>query len=350
VNLGARETHDHLSESGYIYYAFDENPTSLPQNGQCLTSLADYPRGVIGSPCETDAAQSRIFTYTLGLDYQISQNVFTYYSQRRGARQGGVNLGAATYDPQHPTFKPEFDLSHELGIKADWSIGNVALRTNLAAFYDDYSNIQTYLYVTSSGGALFSTVHNAAQATIKGIEADMEIVPLPGLTITGNWAYTEAAYSKAGYTATQLAAACPANSLLVAPDLSLICPLNPLQNVPKNTVRAAVQYALPLAGVPGRITLGGDMYYTASRFTGGDVNVASGTIPAYKLFNLNASWNNAFDAPVDVSFFVNNLTNKVYLESTDDEISNGDIGITKGFYGSPRMYGVTLRYRFGKSR
>jgi iron complex outermembrane recepter protein len=350
VDLGARETHDHLSEQGYTYYAYDVAPTSLPQNGQCLTSLAAYPNAVFGTPCETDTQDSSIFTYTLGVDYQISPNVFTYFSLRRGARQGGVNIGAASYDPQNPTFKPEFDLSHELGIKADWSVGDVALRTNFAMFYDNYSDIQTYLYVTSPNGALFTTVHNAAQATIKGIEADLEVVPLPGLTISGNWAYTEAAYSTANYTAAQIAAACPANSLLFTPDLSLVCPRNPLPNVPRNTVRTAIQYELPLSGSPGRITLGGDMYYTSSRFTGGDVDVASGTIPAYTLFNLNASWNNAFDTPVDVSFFVNNVADKVYLESKDDEISNGDTGITKGFYGPPRMYGVTLRYRFGKSR
>ena len=150
---------------------------------------------------------SKIFTYTLGLDCQISRNIFAYFSLRREACQGGVNLGAATYDPQNPTFKPKFDLSHELGIKADWSIGNVALCTNRAAFYDNYSDIQTYLNVVSTDGALLSTVHNATQATIKGIEADMTTVPIPGLAISANWAYTEAAYSKAGYTAAQIAAA-----------------------------------------------------------------------------------------------------------------------------------------------
>lgn len=347
VDFGGRYTNSRVTTSGFTYYAFNADPSSLPHAGQCLTDLSAYPNAYLASPCQSGSAESKTFTYTLGLDYQISPGIFTYFSLRRGARQGGINLGAATYDPKNPTYKPEFDLSHEVGIKAEWSIGNVQVRSNLAAFYDDYTDIQTYLYVTAPGGALFTTVHNAAQATIKGVEADVEVVPVTHLSITGSWAYTEAAYSTTNYTGAQLSAACPANPLVTAPDLSLICPLNPLPNVPKSTLRVATHYTLPLSDI-GAITLGGDMYHTASRFTGGDVDVASGTIPAYTLYNLDATWKGFFRTPLDVSLFVNNVANKVYLESLDDEISNGDTGVTKGFYGPPRMYGVSLRYSFGK--
>jgi outer membrane receptor protein involved in Fe transport len=49
--------------------------------------------------------------------------------------------------------------------------------------------------------------------------------------------------------------------------------------------------------------------------------------------------------PVDVSFFVKNLTNKVYVTDLQD-IAN-IASFTGATHNDPRTYGIELHYRFG---
>ncbi|MGQ2930643.1 MAG: hypothetical protein ACT6Q3_09235, partial [Sphingopyxis sp.] len=50
--------------------------------------------------------------------------------------------------------------------------------------------------------------------------------------------------------------------------------------------------------------------------------------------------------PIDLSFFVNNLTNEAKPVGVLDQYaqSSGMVGLT---YSEPRMYGVRIGYRFG---
>ena len=43
------------------------------------------------------------------------------------------------------TFRPETVDDVELGVKADWRMGDMFLRTNLAAYYAKYNDIQRLL-------------------------------------------------------------------------------------------------------------------------------------------------------------------------------------------------------------
>jgi iron complex outermembrane receptor protein len=50
---------------------------------------------------------------------------------------------------------------------------------------------------------------------------------------------------------------------------------------------------------------------------------------------------------VDLSFFGNNVTNKVFRVGHQDLHQDSSLGIASDIYGPPRMYGVILKYHFG---
>jgi iron complex outermembrane receptor protein len=69
-------------------------------------------------------------------------------------------------------------------------------------------------------------------------------------------------------------------------------------------------------------------------------------IEGYGLLNARIDWNHVFQTSLDASFFVTNATDKIYrVGQYNDLVANGYI---TSFYGEPRMWGVQLRYRFGK--
>src|SRR5690606_20944561 len=99
-------------------------------------------------------------TWTLGLDYKINDSLFTYITHRRGYSSVNVNaplfrsaLTTGGSDPACivgggicPDFRPFQEVDEEeindfeIGVKSDWTLGNVVGRTNLAVFHTKYSN------------------------------------------------------------------------------------------------------------------------------------------------------------------------------------------------------------------
>src|SRR3546814_422333 len=92
-------------------------------------------------------------------------------------------------------FAPEFVDDYELGLKSDWHFDDVLLRTNLAFYRTSFSDIQRNLQDrTVIPPQAF--IINAADATIKGIEADVSLFPSHGLNISGFFSYTFAKYGR----------------------------------------------------------------------------------------------------------------------------------------------------------
>jgi iron complex outermembrane receptor protein len=52
--------------------------------------------------------------------------------------------------------------------------------------------------------------------------------------------------------------------------------------------------------------------------------------------------------PLDLSIFGTNLKDKLYRSGSNN--LSGNVGFASYFYGEPRMYGATLKYRFGATR
>jgi iron complex outermembrane receptor protein len=62
---------------------------------------------------------------------------------------------------------------------------------------------------------------------------------------------------------------------------------------------------------------------------------------------LNLNWHGVGGGPVDLSLFVTNVADKKYFTFATD-LYDSVLGFASEVQGVPRMYGASVRYRFGK--
>lgn len=134
-----------------------------------------------------DAAKTDGLIYKGTVTFKPSQDTLLYATYSEGFRPGLLNRpGGAT---NGAGFTVPFELetdevkNYELGWKLDLMDGQV--RFNGSAFFVDISRLQTTIFDPSIANLFFSD--NAANAEIKGVEADFTIAPYsaPGLTVAG---------------------------------------------------------------------------------------------------------------------------------------------------------------------
>jgi outer membrane receptor protein involved in Fe transport len=134
-----------------------------------------------------DVAQTDGFIYKGTVTLTPNEDLLFYATYSEGFRPGLLNRpGGAT---NGAGFTVPFELetdevkNYELGWKLDLADGQ--FRFNGSAFYVDISRLQTTIFDPSIANLFFSA--NAADAEIKGIEADFTLAPYsaPGLTVAG---------------------------------------------------------------------------------------------------------------------------------------------------------------------
>jgi iron complex outermembrane receptor protein len=104
------------------------------------------------------------------------------------------------------------------------------------------------------------------------------------------------------------------------------------------------RYTLPTPQDIGTISLNANWSWQA---LSGDTTVPFSQIPSFGLLTLGSAWDNLLGNPLDASLFVTNATNTRYLVQAQS-LYNLGFGFADATYGEPRMFGVRLRYRFGK--
>jgi iron complex outermembrane receptor protein len=67
----------------------------------------------------------------------------------------------------------------------------------------------------------------------------------------------------------------------------------------------------------------------------------------FTTIDLTANWDNVLGAPVDLGFFMTNVTNKLYRIGTGDLTQRSSLGTLGNIYAAPRMWGFNMKYRFG---
>ncbi|MET0361484.1 MAG: TonB-dependent receptor [Sphingobium sp.] len=198
----------HLTEKlsligGLRYSAEDKNIVAYNQTRNAFTGA--FLACLIGtaSPASNCAAASTNgyegISYTAGVNYQLSNNVLVYAKTSKGFRSGGQNLRAAgSGNTAFAPFGNEIAREQEVGFKSE--LFDRRLRFNLAAFYNEVSNIQrtTLVVIPAStpGGSTgtATVVSNAGKARFYGGEAELTARVAEGLTVSANGALTDAKY------------------------------------------------------------------------------------------------------------------------------------------------------------
>jgi iron complex outermembrane recepter protein len=317
--------------TGYRYtwdnYSYGISSFSPSNGNACLTSSGTYP----DSDCAFSASgQSGGSSWTLGLDYQLPA-ALVYVRSGRGYVPGGFNpsFGFTSGGVDTPQFRfaPESVIDVELGVKSEFEIAGAPTQVTADIFHSDYTNIQRYVSEVLPGGIASNFTANASEAEIEGFEFQGSVAPVSGLTLTATYSYNHGKYTKLDPAA--------------APSLVGV----PFAYLPQNKASVGATYKLPLAQTMGEYSLG--LFYSyQSRFFDAPSVQPFDYIEGYGLLNARIDWNRVFQTSLDASFFVTNATDKIYrVGQYNDLVANGYI---TSFYGEPRMWGVQLRYRFGK--
>lgn len=321
VTAGARQTHD--------FRGIDQRSFT---NGVCRLVDADVG-GVPLNPCFRAANVSYDrFTYTLGADWKVSNRALLYFTHRKGYRSGGFNFSANSPLEIRP-YAPEIVYDYEVGLKTDWRLGGTSGRLNIAAYHQNYQNIQRQ--TQAQAGSTRASIINAASAKIDGAEVELTWLPVRELELFAGYARSNPRYQR-----------------FVTPagvDMSN----SAFAGAPKNSLNAHVRLTLPVDADGGDVSAQLSYYYQSST-VGSDTNnfdtatgklLPSSIVPSYHTIDARLEWSRPFGRKgVSIALYGRNLSNEKYFTSIFD--GNASLGFTSALLGSPRTYGVDLRVGF----
>lgn len=273
-------------------------------------------------------------SYLANLNYALTSDIRAYITFTSGYNGGGYNARASSLESFQATYDKEEVESIELGLKSQ--LLDNRLRMNIAAFYNDYTDIQTSQFEAGSGGASSRTV-NAGAATLKGIEFDIVAVPVDGLTIDFSYGYLDAAFDE--YLERN-----PATDQLE--DISRNATI---QQAPENTASIGVQYdfkPFSFGALSTRLDVAYKDTYVFHPFENEWNSPDSRTLVNGRI-SLNdvrlGCCSDGDKGSLRISLWGKNLTDEEYINWGIDFSSLGFSGAT---YGEPRTYGLDLVYTY----
>jgi iron complex outermembrane receptor protein len=289
-------------------------------------------------------------TWSAGLNWQATDDLFAYFVARHGYRAGGGNgpVFSGTLQP-YQTFDPETVDDFEIGVRADWNFGGMVARTNISYFSAEISDaqgdigggVQTGSACDASnpattpdgncdpsddptGGAL---VLNVGDTSVDGVDIELVLAPTNNLTLRFNATFQDSSVDS--YDAQQ------------NPFIDAIVQrggADPFLFFVDDTIQANIRYALPLGDFADEMVLNLNYYDT------GDAIKGNVKVPGYDLTNFRADFHSVMGSKFDVSLYVNNVTDEEYAIASG--ASTTALGVGGFVYGAPRLWGLEARYRF----
>jgi outer membrane receptor protein involved in Fe transport len=260
-------------------------------------------------------------TWKANLSYRFSESLLAYALASTGFRSGGLNPQNEPFEPIPGAYAPDSLINYELGAKGRLANGLFDYQANIYLIH--WSNIQ--VQETTADGA-FTYLGNAGEATVKGVEFELNLRPTQYLTLNLSGSYQDA-YLTQGATPEQYAA---------NPTLGLTG--NDIPNVPKFQGYFGFDYTRPVGGgweavFAGDVTYRGsvDAYFAANKF-----NIP---LDSYTLVDLRLGF---IKGPWSVNAFARNLTNERAQVSAINTIQDPHALLTV----QPRTIGITATRRF----
>lgn len=310
-----------------------------PVTGAAISDLRD---GDPSDPFRASFSQSfSYWSYLISADWQASDNTFFYAKTSRSQRSGGFNTRAVAGGIPPVGFRPEIVTDYEIGAKID--LLDRRVRLNLAVFNANIDDQQRNV-IGVGNGRLVSGVENAAAAKIRGVEAELTVVPTEGLSFGSNVGYTDARYDRF--------------LNLDGSDWSN----TEFPYTPDWTLAFFGDYAFDVG--PGRVKLHADYSWRSEAFavpiaasaqqrvgrTAEQIAAisnalqATARIPSYGLLNARVAFE--FNEPnIELSFYARNITKEQYF-SRLLPLEGTALGLTSYLPGDPQTYGASISFRF----
>lgn len=312
---------DRLGVTGGVRYTRDEKQF---QGGQRdLNSLAfklGYPLSLHPDPTDPTlyfpTTNNRLnfsnVSFKAGVNFQATDQVLTYATFSQGYKAGGWTTRATTPILTAPTFNPEKADTYEIGVKGQFF--DRMLQANLAGYYTKYKDLQVTVY-----SGISPVTINAAQSEIKGIEAELVLVPTSALTFAATFSYIDARYTQKD-AGTNLG--------------------NKFVNTPDYAASINADYVVPL---PSGASVDAHVDYSYKSSIARDAeNTPELISPATNLVGALISYRSAAkNYHVDAG--VTNLTDDRFIVSGQNQAGIGYVG---GTYNRPREFYVRAGFKF----
>ncbi|NIJ08113.1 iron complex outermembrane receptor protein [Sphingomonas vulcanisoli] len=278
--------------------------------------------------------------------YDVTNGLHVYAKYSTGYRAGGASSRTPNYLP----FNPEDLKSYEVGLKSDF--WDHRARFNLAGYIMDRKNSQEDLsFITTANGASVNVLRaiNAPGITkIRGVEADLTVAPVTGLTLNLSYAYTYTHIPLIPVTFT-------VGAVTSAPVLQQFY----IPFTPRNAASGSIDYALPVGGgdTKVKVHIDGNYSQSAQGFDQFPTKAGASFIVNSRLSLADIGMSNA-GQKLTVSLWVRNMFDKQYIFRQDPSNSlpgaptsaaqlttgaGGPIQNVLGDYGNfnaPRTFGI----------
>ena len=268
------------------------------------------------------------------MNYKFDQGTLLYATVSQGYKAGIFSAIGASVTSQYTPAVQEKVMAYEAGFKAPLLDHKIQL--NGAAFYYDYKNKQVRGRILSTVFGLLEKMLNVPKSYIFGVEGELVVRPVDGLTLSGSATYLKtkvsgnysqttdglAIYNAAGFTGNFYGSQLP--------------------YTPKYSANADIQYEFPVtSGV--KAFVGGSMTYQSSQnttFTNAALPATDFEIPGYTLLDARAGIASSDDR-WRATIYGHNITNKVYTTAVSTFLDT-----LIRYRGKPSIYGVSLSYKY----
>lgn len=267
----------------------------------------------------------RDFSPLFAARYDIGDNASVYATAAKGFKSGGVQVAPT---PETETYEPEELWNYEVGYKAE--LLDNTLRLNLAAFYMDWTELQTAFQesgVDENGEFfIFGGVDNAEQAQSYGVELSVTSAPIENLLINFNVGWLQAEYEE--FTA------------LIDGENRVLDGAT-IPNSPEWTVSADAEYTFALTGDLDAVLRAEYFYRDELRSTTAAL-IQEGfpwVVPEFDVVNLRLGIEHE---NYTVTLYVENLLDDTYFTNAYQKAFSGGLHIEPGV----QRYGIRARYNF----
>ncbi|MFC0205725.1 TonB-dependent receptor [Novosphingobium soli] len=286
------------------------------------TTVPSILVGARVTPPTRVASSENGWVFRFNGSYKITPDIMLYAEAAQGFRPGGANqvLGL---DAALTAYDSDSLWNYEVGLKT--SFLNRMATFNIDVYRIDWSDMQITL--RTPNGA-FSYLGNAGKARVEGVEAELGLRPLYGLSIQGNVTYIDARLTEDQNTGVTATSGLDGDRI---------------PYVPKWMAGGSVQYDWPLSE-----TLGGMARVDAS-YVGGSWSdfrhtyVYAREVDDYALVNARIGIEGPEKAWGAYLFATNLLNATAITRATSSAIA---VGRTLVNSATPRTVGVNVRYNF----
>ena len=303
---------EQLQFTGGLRYTYEEKSIDF--------SISDTT-GLFTNGSLTDDRDSSDLSPKLGLNYFANDDLMFYTSYAKAFKSGGWNadfvesLDGLSFDDE------EVD-SFEFGAKS--TFWDNRARLNVSIFNSEYSDFQVQQFVELPGNITDIILTNAGEVSSRGFEADVNIALSEAFTMWATYGYTDASF----------------DSFKNGGGDGIDYDGNKLPDAPEQSFGLGLEGRFQLSDKINLIAQL-DYSYRDSFFTNPS-NADSTAVESYDRSNARLGIE-SIEGDWSVYLWAKNLAD------SDNETyrSRSFLGINRAVYMEPRMYGLSVKYKFG---